>query len=249
MNAPLPFQQFQFDFARHIRAPREAPRPPGVPERRMRVYRELLYNNLVGFLDACFPISRRMLGEKRWGRLTRAFFSGWRSHTPYFREIPREFLHWLTECQPPVPLPPYQIELMHYEWAELAVDVMDVTTPSGINVEGDLLHERPVVNPALMSLAYRWPVHRIGPDYRPRKPAPAQFLVYRKRDETVSFIEINAVSARLISLLQAGTMTGHEALKEIASELAHPDVQAVIVNGAGLLSDLRNEQAILGTRQ
>ena len=36
-----------------------APRPAGVPARRMEVYNELLFNNICGFLDACFPLCRR----------------------------------------------------------------------------------------------------------------------------------------------------------------------------------------------
>ncbi|MHB1360026.1 MAG: HvfC/BufC family peptide modification chaperone [Rhodocyclaceae bacterium] len=85
----LAFQNFQNAFGRHIRDPRQAPRPTGVPARRMAIYNELLFNNLTGFLDACFPITRQLFGERRWRRLHRAFFREARCHTPYFREIPR----------------------------------------------------------------------------------------------------------------------------------------------------------------
>lgn len=246
MNAPLAFQQFQYAFAQHIRAPRGNPRPAGVPERRMRVYNELLYYNLTGFLDACFPVSRALLGERRWVKLGRGFFAGWRAQTPYFREIPREFLRWLMEGEPSVALPPFLIELVHYEWAELAVDVMDVVPPQ-TDRDGDLLQGRPVVNPALMNLAYRWPVHRIGPDYRPRKPQPTQLLVYRKRDDRVAFIEVNPVSARLIVLLQEKALTGRAGLLAIAGEIGHPDPEALVSMGAALLDQFRNEEVILGT--
>lgn len=246
MNAPLPFQQFQFVFARHIRAPRENVRPLGVPQRRMRVYNELLYSNLTGFLDACFPVSRDVLGTRRWNRLCRAFFAGWRSSTPYFREIPREFLRWLMEAEVPVALPSYAIELAHYEWAELAVDVMDVDLPSA-DRKGDLLHAQLVVNPALMNLSYQWPVHRIGRECRPRKPRPTQLIVYRKLDDRVGFIEVNAVSARLVTLLSMQATTGGDVLRTVADELRHPDPRAVIAHGAALLQQLLDEEIILGT--
>lgn len=251
MSAPLlPFQEFQYAFARHIRAPRRHSRPEGVPARRMQIYNELLYNNLTGFLDSCFPVSRQILGERRWGRLSRTFFAEWRSHTPYFREIPREFLRWLMEgaasVRLPVELPPFLIELAHYEWAELAVDVMDATAPSGVDAKGDLLNQRPVVNPALMNLAYQWPVHRIGPAYRPRKSQPVQLLVFRDEVEKVRFMEINPVSARLIALLQPSTITGREALLTIAQELVHPEPESVLASGMALLNKLRDESALLG---
>ena len=246
MNAPLPFQVFQYAFAKHIRAPRQQPRPNGVPARRMQIYNELLYNNLVGFLDACFPISKGMLGERRWARLSKIFFADWRSHTPYFREIPREFLRWLMESEAPVAMPAYMVELLHHEWVELAVDVMDAPIPDAIDESGDLLAGRPVVNPALMNLSYQWPVHRIGPTYRPRKQQAVQLLVFRDHEEKVRFIEINAVSARLIALLQTGGVTGQAALLQIAYELGHSDPQAIVADGTTLLHNLRSEWVLLG---
>lgn len=246
MNAPLPFQEFQYAFAQHIRSPRHAPRPAGVPQRRMQIYNELLYNNLVGFLDACFPVSRKLLGERRWARLGKAFFAQWRSLTPYFREIPREFLRWLMENDSPVALPPFMIELMHYEWVELAVDVMEAPLHADVDAQGDLLAGRPVVNPALMNLSYQWPVHRIGPTWRPRKPKPTQLLVLRNNEDKVRFIELNPLSSRLLALLQPGRMSGLEALGQIANELGHADPQAIVDSGHEIMLRLRTEQAILG---
>ena len=52
------FQAFQQAFARHLRDPRHAPRPAGVPARRMAVYTELLFNNICSFVDTCFPVCR-----------------------------------------------------------------------------------------------------------------------------------------------------------------------------------------------
>jgi hypothetical protein len=84
----MPFQEFQIAFGRHLRDPRGRERPAGVPARRAGLYRELLRNNLEGFLLACFPVSREMLGARRWDRLVDAFFRDARCQTPYFREIP-----------------------------------------------------------------------------------------------------------------------------------------------------------------
>ncbi|MBU0752867.1 MAG: putative DNA-binding domain-containing protein [Gammaproteobacteria bacterium] len=245
------FQQFQLAFGRHLRDPRRHPRPAGVPARRGRIYGELLYNNLEGFLLACFPVTRRVLGERRWPRLVRAFFREARCHTPYFREIPREFLRWLVETDElPVAVPPWLRELAHYEWAELAVDVMDAVAPAH-DPAGDLLDGAPVLAPALMNLAYAWPVQRIGPDFRPRKPVATQLLVFRNDADDVNFIELNPVAARLVALLQEDTgagRTGRTACLAIAAELAHPQPDAVVAHGAALLAELRAAGAILGAR-
>ena len=113
MNAP-DFQDLQRAFGRHIRDPRLSPRPAGVPARRMAVYNELLFNNICGFLDSCFPVCRATLGEKRWRRLNRSYFRDWPSHTPWFREIPREFVRYLNEAEIKQALPAWFAELAHY---------------------------------------------------------------------------------------------------------------------------------------
>jgi hypothetical protein len=247
MNAPLPFQAFQWALARHLRSPRNAGRPAGVAPRRAGIYRELVRNNLEGFLLACFPVTRTLLGPRRWRRLVSAFFRDARCRTPYFREIPREFLRWLLDTETlPVELPPWSRELAHYEWAELAVDVMETDAPPNHDAADDLMASRPVLAAALMNLAYAWPVHRISRDWRPRKPQATHLLVFRDADDAVQFIELNPVSARLVALLQAEGLTGHAACLRIADELGYPNPDALLFHGAQLLQQLRAAGAILG---
>ena len=246
MNAPLPaFQQFQMAFGRHLRDPRRSARPQGVPARRAALYGELLFNNITGFLDSCFPVCRGTLGDSRWRRLNRAFFRDWRCQTPWFREIPREFVSYLQQDGLRQPLPAWFAALAHYEWAELAVDVMDLPMPV-VDRAGDLLDGRPLLNPVLMNLAYAWPVQRIGPDYRPRRPVATNLLVFRDGDDVVRFSAINPVTARLVALLAAASLTGREACLRIAGELQHPAPEAIVTHGGGLLAELRTQGVILG---
>jgi len=244
MSLPA-FQTFQMDLGRHLRDPRHVPRPHGVPARRMAVYNKLLFNNLTGFLDACFPVCRSILGETRWRRLNRTFYRDWRSQTPWFREIPREFVRYLQSAEIRQPLPRWLPELAHYEWAELAVDVMTVTVPP-YDPQGDLLAGWPLCNPALMNLDYAWPVQDIGPDHRPCKPQATHLLVFRDAEDRVRFASINPVTARLLHLLTSGQLTGRAACLIIAGELQHADPEAVVRFGADILDDLRRQGAILG---
>lgn len=241
-----PFQHFQHDFGRHLRDPHHAPRPAGVGARPAGVYAELLFNNLCGFLDACYPVTRATLGPLRWQRLMRAFFREAHCQSPWFREIPKAFLDWLNANDRPR-LPPWLRDLAHYEWVELALDVMEAEPPAH-RPKGDLLTGSPVLAPALMNLHYAWPVQAIGPAYRPRKPRPTHLLVFRHADDTVRFIALNPVSARLVALLKEGTWSGHDACHQIAQELGHPDPRQLIAHGAALLNQLRREGAILGTQ-
>jgi uncharacterized protein len=246
MNAPPPaLQAFQMTFGRRCRDPRGAPRPAGVPARCMAVYEELLLNNVAGFLDACFPVCRGLLSDVRWRRLIRAFFRDWRSRTPWFREIPREFLNYLATTGQP--LPAWFRDLAHYEWVELAVDTVAVAVPPH-DPAGDLMAERPLVNPTLMSLAYDWPVQHIGAHYRPRKSRPTHLLVFRHDTDEVRFAEINPVTARLLALVGEHGDTGDLACNRVAAELGHRSPAAIRHHGATLLAALRRQGAILGTR-
>lgn len=246
MNSLPAFQQFQRDFGLHLRDPRTATRPAGVPARRAKAYRELLFNNVCGVVDTCFPVSREVLGERRWSRLQRTFFAEWRSQSPLFCDLPREFLRWLSEGKVPVALPAWLHELAHYEWAELAVDIMQTRALPVFNADGNLLEGKPVVAPAHMLLAYQWPVHRIGADFKPRKSAPVQLVVFRNVDDRVQFAEINPVTSRLLALLADGTTSGRTACLQVAAELQHPNPQVVVDGGAAMLTELKNWGVIYG---
>jgi uncharacterized protein len=252
MNAKpaLPeFQRYQYEFARHIRNPGIHARPAGVPARRMKVYNELLYNNVESFVLACFPVLREALGKRRWNRLVRAFFEEHRCHTPYFRQIPEEFLQFLqTEPAVLAQYPPFLVPLAHYEWVELDLSVSQREPDwSRIDREGNLLTGRPALNPVLGNLHYDWPVHRIGPKFKPKEKEETFLLVFRDAEEKVRFMAINAVTARLIVLLENGELSGREALELVALELNHPDAGAVQKYGATLLEQLSEQGAILGT--
>ena len=241
------FQTFQRVFGRHLRDPQHTPRPAGVPARRMAIYNELLFNNLCGFLDPCFPVCRVLLGESRWRRLCRTFYRDWQLHTPWFREIPREFTRYLAAGGISQRLPVWLAELAHYEWAELAVDIMDCPIPT-YDPAGDLMHAPVVLNPALLNLAYAWPVHRIGLGYRPRKAVTTHLVVYRDADDRVKFTEINPVTSHLLARLAEHPQTGTAICRAIAEALRHPSPERLLAHGAALLDDLRRQGIILGAK-
>ena len=61
MSAVDALSQLQLALANHLRHP-EHPAPAGLDERRLRVYRELVSNNISSFIHNCFPVSRRIHG-------------------------------------------------------------------------------------------------------------------------------------------------------------------------------------------
>jgi len=247
-------RQLQYTFAAHIRDPQANPAPADIEDRRLAIYRELFYNNVQSFMAGSFPVLRQVLNDEQWHRLIRGYFARHKAKTPLFPEMPREFLHYLEHERDPVAGdPPFLFELAHYEWVELALSLSDQEPDwTQIDPDGDLLRARPVLSPLAWPLSYRYPVHRIGPDFAPEQPAeqPTFLLVYRDPDDEITFMALNPVTARLLELMsEAGDTSGEALLREIAHELNHPEPDAVISGGEQILNDLHQRGVIPGTRR
>lgn len=248
---PESLASLQARFASHIRDPEHIEAPADVEDRRMEIYRGLFFRNLSSFLARSFPVLRSLFDEDTWNRRVRHFYIEHRCHTPLFPEIPCEFLQYLQELDEPLQ-PPFLLELAHYEWVEIALDLDEQEIDQvPAEPEGDLLQGVPVVSPLAWPLAYRYPVHRIRPDFQPDEPPqqPTHLLVYRDRGDKVRFMRLNAVSDLVVRQLKEDSgRTGHDVLNAVADELDHPDPALVTSAGAGLLQDLKDRDVILGTR-
>lgn len=250
--ADLPeFQRRQYEFAAHIRDPESSPAPAGIEDRRMAIYRELFFNNLLNLLGSTFPVLKKIHDRERWRSLVRGFMATHRSVTPYFLEIPREFVGFLqNEYDPTEEDFPFLAELAHYEWAELALSVSDATD-DGINVDpdGDLLAGIPVKSGLAWLCAYRYPVHRVSADYLPAEApgTPTFLVVYRKRNDELGFTELNPVTARLLERIgDNATQSGRQLLIELAGEIGYTDPNALIEHGLTAMRELQGHEIIIG---
>ncbi len=239
-------------FAAHLRAPDQHAAPAGVEDRRMQIYRDLFYRNIEGFIARAFPVLRKLIADEPWHAMVRDFFHRHRCETPYFIRIPEEFLQYLQEeRQAHADDPPFMLELAHYEWVEIALDVADVDLDGiSCDVGGDLLVGCPLVSPLAWPLSYQYAVHRIGPDWQPdaQEQEPVWLIVWRNRADEIRFMESNAVTVRMLQLLGGdAAITGQTVLEQIAAEMQHPNPAVVIENGARTLMELRDKEILLGT--
>lgn len=245
------FKQTQYNFAAHLRDPSANPAPVDVEDRRMAIYRDLIYNNIASFIQTGFPILYRILDRDHWYKMVRDFVARHQSHSPYFVEISQEFLKYLQEERGEVAGdPPFMLELAHYEWVELALDVSCEELHGEKVVDLAALNEQhPQVSPLAWRLSYQYPVHRIGEAYQPDQPpdSPTFLVVYRNRADKVKFLEANGVTMRLLQLLEEDEcLSGSVALRQIAVELQHPDLERVVTDGQNLLVKLAQLDIICG---
>lgn len=91
----LAFQQYQAAFTTHIRNPKKNHKPARVNDKRMAVYREIVFNNFYGSVSACFPVLHSILGVRRFKQLVRTCFFHQQFTSPFFREIPKTFVDFL----------------------------------------------------------------------------------------------------------------------------------------------------------
>ncbi|MEY2633441.1 MAG: hypothetical protein RIR00_2095 [Pseudomonadota bacterium] len=232
-------------FGHYLRAPGQHRRPAALPAAASRLYSELLFNNFRSFSDACFPLCRGVLGEARWTRLLRRFFRDGGCRTPWFREVPLELVNFVASARGSLRLPAWLPELAHYEWAELAVDTMDVALPPACRTDS-LLDGVIVANPVLLNLSYAWPVPQIGPTWRPRRPQPCQVAVFRDAGDRVRFTLLNPFSARLLSQCCATAGSGRTHLLQLAGEMKLTTTTALLAAGEQELLRWQADGLILG---
>ncbi|MBA3581675.1 MAG: putative DNA-binding domain-containing protein [Gammaproteobacteria bacterium] len=253
-NLVRDFKTLQYEFSAHLRHPDKNPAPADVEDRRMKIYRELFYNNLENFIATGFPVLRKLYSDADWHAMVRDFMHRHQNHSPYFLEIAQEFLYFLNTEHIAKPCdPPFLHELAHYEWIEIALSVQDETNNfENINPNANLLHTTPILSSLACLLSYQWPVHQLSPDYQPQEP-PAQIthlIVYRDRQDLIHFINLNPVTARLVQLIQnehnAAKLTGQQILEKIALELQHPNPMVVLQGGTIELQKLQAAGVILG---
>lgn len=170
--------------------------------KRLAIYQSLFFNNLNNFLINGFPVIHQLLNTEKWLVLVRRFFIEHQCESPYFSQISKEFVTYLSG-QPDVLVdyPPFLVELAHYEWIELDVSIRD-NKPVVYNT-------RPLLQTySLSSLAsvveYRFPVHRLSVSFQPQSPSaqPHFFAVYRDVDDKVNFVELQPLTALLLSQIE-----------------------------------------------
>lgn len=229
---PRDFQQTQAEFTHWLRQPDSAPLPTGVLPARMHTYRELLFNNVINFVDITFPVAKALLPEPLWQRLSDHFFADYHCQSPFFYDISLHFREFVAALDwPELADFPWLTELLHYEWMELAADIAEEPNPSVAAdcVLADESRWERLDAPIRLAmpawpLAYQWPVASWSVETDPADlHAQAQAVVlWRNRDDEVRSLVVEPLTAWLVERIQLGDQTQqHQTLNSLADELVH----------------------------
>jgi hypothetical protein len=214
------FERAQRHLADHLRDPQRAP-PEGLEDRRLQIYRDLLFNNVAGLLAGNFPVIRQLLPNDDWNALVRAYYRDHAAHTPYFHQIAQEFIAFLTAHPEAWARYPFLLELAHYEWLELALDIDPQELEVGTAGAGDWMQQPIVVSRVAQLAGYRFPVHLIRPEFQPMTPPdqPTWLLVYRNRSDKVQFQALTPLAALLWQVLSEAPRSGAQALDALRQQV------------------------------
>ncbi|CCQ12333.1 FIG005107: hypothetical protein [Pseudoalteromonas luteoviolacea B = ATCC 29581] len=227
-------EKIQRDFANGIRDPkRHAEAFPNIEVRRLKVYQELFYNNVLGFVSSGFPVLKSLYKSEQWQKLVRKFFVNHACHSPYFLDIAQEFLTYLSSTyELAQDDPPFMLELAHYEWMELVVAIRHEDTDEQV-IESEQLASATLCLSVLSNVvSYAFPVHQIKPDNQPQSPSSERyyFVVYRDRNDDVQFVQINALTAILLDQINQQpelTLSQHvELLASQFQQFTHEQLQS-----------------------
>jgi hypothetical protein len=243
---PVDFRAKQHEFTRYIRDP-DNPTPSDIKPERMAMYRELIYNNIEGFIASNFPVIRKILADGQWHALIQDFILHHHAHTPYFAEIAEEFLEFLEKERNNADDPPFMLELAHYEWMELALSVAQDNEDASLQKREVALENTLKLSSLACLLLYQFPVHRIAPEYLPEDPPeqPSTLIAHRDCNDEVKFIEVNPITYRLLEIIQEqGEINVLACLEQVAKETQHPDPELIISGGLQALRELAQKGVV-----
>jgi hypothetical protein len=241
------FQDTQHAFMQHIKNPQANPFDGEIEDRRLKIYRELFFNNILGFLSSGFPVLESLYSEQQWEALARKFFIEHTCRSPYFIDISKEFVEYLSsEYQLEEYDPIFMGELAHYEWLELDVSVRKSSQTAKV-WDGHSQVTQVQMSELASLVSYQYPVHQISADFQPSQPSEAVYLViYRDASDEVNFTLINAVSAYLLNtILQQGVASMDEMNKIMIEAMPQLEVQQITESLQQVLQQLLQQEILL----
>ena len=235
------FRKSQQRFVQAVRDPELYQSESDDERRRMGIYQSLFLNNITNFLQSGFPVLHAIVNEETWDKVVRCFFVEHRCRSPYFSQIGKEFVEYLSsEPRCLAWLPAFASELAHYEWLEL-----DVSIRHDDNSAAEKGNNGIVMSSLASLVSYAYPVHLIGKDYLPESPSPERnyYVVYREQDYSVQFLHINAMTALLLQSIESapGAIDRQQLVEKLSEAAPHIDSKILHKGVEDTLNQMANK--------
>ena len=183
--------QYQHRFAQAIREGKAA---DGLPQERLNVYIRLIRNNIHSFIDRCYTETLQYFDSEEWGRLKEGFVRDARAQTPYFQEIPGEFLQY---CQS-LPLSDGILALMDFEYTQLLAEVAQISDIPNIRYSNDIKY---TLSPTAFIRRYRYDV------IDSLQEIDWGLLIWRDSEDNVMYQTLDDFEAMLLEMMNSSSIS------------------------------------------
>lgn len=237
------FKKLQYQFASAIRNPTQS-HDLDIESRRLRIYQDLIFNTIQGFIDSAFPVLKRIYNANDWLKIKQQFVANHQAQAPLFCQIAEEFMAFIkSEYETSASDPIFLAELAHYEWLELDVSLRPIEHTE--RLIDDINLQSLYLSKSAEIVSYPFAVHQISSDNQPKisDSEPTFLVVYRNWKTQVQFLQVNAVTAYLLDLIAKEVANNFSSLNELLQQ-ALPQTNALILQ-QGLAQSLA-ELAELG---
>jgi hypothetical protein len=218
---------------------------------RLAVYRRLVRHNVVDVVARMLPRTRARLERAAPGEFDRsfdAFLADPSPRTHYLRDVPAEFLAWVTpRWKSDARAPAYLADLAAHELTHFGVaSAPDAGEPRPLD---EVAIDRPLVFSDAVRLAhYAFAVHELPTELDDTSEPPARdvtLLAYRDADHEVRFVELTPLAAAIVERLVAGDVLG-AAIARACDDRGAARTSELLAETARLLADLGERGVLLG---
>ncbi|OSI11140.1 HvfC family RiPP maturation protein [Neisseria zoodegmatis] len=218
--------EFQAQLADHVRDPSK-PAPEGIEPERLAIYTRLVRNNLRSFLDLCFSDSSRFADAGLWQDLQHRFLIEARPESPFFNDIPAQFLDYVRSKEGAERLPDNVLEMMDFETALLHAETAVQPVSDG------LWNETAVISWAPAARLAHYNCNFVASDLASIEDEPSIVLTWRNRDNEVYYRQVEGADLFLLEHFSRQSDTFENVLNSLNSILAGQDVETWLRDNLG----------------
>jgi uncharacterized protein len=218
---------------------------------RLALYRRLVRNNLLGVTSKMMPRTRARvndLSRDAFDASFDAFLAEVAPRTHYLRDVPAEFLAWVTPRWAEDPaVPRYVPDLAAYELVHFQIAAAPPLSRADA-VDDLALERRLVFCPARRLVRYAHAVHALPEEVSDRSEPAARdvaLVAYRDAENTVRFLELTPLAASIVERLFEGAALG-EAVAEACRAAGTAMSPDVLASTARMLADWGERGLLLG---
>lgn len=225
-SAAISSAEFQAQLADHVRDP-SRPAPVGIAPERLAVYTRLVRNNLRSFLDLCFSDSGNFADAGLWQELQHRFLMEARPESPFFNDIPAQFLAYARSKEGAERLPENILEMMDFETALLHAETAVQSVSDGLWHDTSTVYWSPAAKLAHYNCNF------VGSGLETIEDEPSTVLTWRNRNNEVYYRLVEGADLFLLEHFSRQSDTFESVLESLNGILAGQNVEAWLRGNLG----------------